>query len=121
MPSQMPSPSLDPPSSILQKEDLSPSASVYLKGGKEKGGSKGGNNGRRGMRLPYANFEELPDEWAEWVAQTYGNGTSTSDMVDSEGEKFLDYWHAQPGARGVKLDWFATWRNWIRKAREQRR
>jgi len=29
-------------------------------------------------------------------------------------EKFKDYWIAQPGSKGVKLDWFATWRNWVR-------
>jgi len=29
-------------------------------------------------------------------------------------EKFKDYWIAQPGQKGVKLDWFATWRNWVR-------
>jgi hypothetical protein len=27
---------------------------------------------------------------------------------------FRDYWIAQPGAKGVKLDWDATWRNWVR-------
>jgi uncharacterized protein YdaU (DUF1376 family) len=29
-------------------------------------------------------------------------------------EKFKDYWIAQPGQKGVKLDWEATWRNWVR-------
>lgn len=29
-------------------------------------------------------------------------------------ERFRDYWKAQPGQRGVKADWFATWRNWCR-------
>ena len=29
-------------------------------------------------------------------------------------EKFKDYWISQPGQKGVKLDWFATWRNWVR-------
>ena len=32
-----------------------------------------------------------------------------------EFERFKDYWVAQPGSKGVKLDWEATWRNWIRK------
>lgn len=31
--------------------------------------------------------------------------------------KFRDYWTAIPGSKGVKLDWDATWRNWIRNAR----
>lgn len=28
---------------------------------------------------------------------------------------FLDHWAAAPGQRGTKLDWAATWRNWMRK------
>lgn len=29
--------------------------------------------------------------------------------------RFVDYWLAVPGSKGVKLDWFAVWRNWLRK------
>lgn len=31
--------------------------------------------------------------------------------------KFSDYWTAKPGKQGIKLDWFATWRNWVREER----
>lgn len=31
-----------------------------------------------------------------------------------ESAKFRDYWNSQPGQKGVKLDWPATWRNWCR-------
>lgn len=37
----------------------------------------------------------------------------------AEHEKFCDYWRSIPGARGRKLDWFATWRNWMRTAAER--
>lgn len=40
--------------------------------------------------------------------------------VDRETDKFRDYWAAQPGQKGVKLDWQGTWRNWIRRAVEDR-
>ena len=36
----------------------------------------------------------------------------------SEAAEFLDYWCAVPGARGLKLDWAATWRKrpaWARR------
>lgn len=36
----------------------------------------------------------------------------------TEHAKFIDHWLAQPGSRGVKLDWDATWRNWMRRAAE---
>ena len=29
---------------------------------------------------------------------------------------FIDYWISAPGQKGVKVDWDATWRNWIRRA-----
>lgn len=32
-------------------------------------------------------------------------------------EQFKDYWIAQPGQKGVKLDWAATWRNWVRNSK----
>jgi len=34
-----------------------------------------------------------------------------------EANKFRDYWKSQPGQKGVKLDWQATWRNWCRNAK----
>jgi hypothetical protein len=39
--------------------------------------------------------------------------------LDPEGAfaTFRDYWVAQPGAKGCKLDWPATWRNWVRNSR----
>lgn len=36
---------------------------------------------------------------------------------ESVAAEFRDYWSAQPGQRGVKLDWEATWRNWVRRQR----
>jgi len=35
-------------------------------------------------------------------------------------DEFKDYWMSQPGARGRKSDWSATWRNWVRKAGKPR-
>lgn len=34
-------------------------------------------------------------------------------------EEFRDYWVSVPGAKGVKADWFATWRNWVRRQKAQ--
>lgn len=39
--------------------------------------------------------------------------------VDWQTRRFVDYWRAQPGQRGVKSDWVATWRNWMRRAHEE--
>lgn len=40
--------------------------------------------------------------------------------LDREIDTFRDYWVAQPGQKGIKLDWAATWRNWVRRGRTER-
>ena len=35
-------------------------------------------------------------------------------------EDYKDYWVALPGARGLKLDWTATWRVWLRREADKR-
>ncbi len=35
--------------------------------------------------------------------------------LEAEHRVFVDYWIAQPGQKGVKVDWEATWRNWMRR------
>ncbi len=66
----------------------------------------------RGTRLP-ADWT-LPEEWAEWCR------TARPDLdPDKVAAKFADYWHGVSGKGGVKLDWLATWRNWVRDERAQ--
>ena len=43
----------------------------------------------------------------------------TNDWLRSQHRQFIDYWIAQPGQRGTKLDWDATWRNWMRRSAER--
>lgn len=52
----------------------------------------------------------LTKEMREW-------GVSDAPAVNlkTETENFVDYWR---GAGGTKLDWIATWRNWMRKAQK---
>ncbi len=61
----------------------------------------------RGCRLP-ADFE--PDyDFA--IAEGL-----PPERVKVEIAKFRDYWRSKAGANATKIDWQATWRNWIRKA-----
>jgi hypothetical protein len=43
----------------------------------------------------------------------------TPNVGRAETDKFRDYWSAKAGKDATKLDWVATWRNWMREA-EQR-
>lgn len=67
---------------------------------------------QRGSRLP-ADWQ-LPDDWATWAKQ------ARPDLSPAEtAQRFADYWHAVPGAKGRKADWLATWRNWVRNEKAQ--
>lgn len=64
------------------------------------------------------NGHRLPDEWdptADYVAGDFG---LSHEQHASELFKFRDYWRSVPGAKARKLDWNATWRNWMRRAAE---
>lgn len=56
----------------------------------------------------------LPQEWGEW-AETEG---MAGDDILRESSKFKDYWL---GNGKTKVDWEATWRNWIRRCMEAKR
>jgi len=51
----------------------------------------------------------LPDDWEYWA-----NKERPELNAKLVSDQFKDYWIAQPGQKGVKLDWEATWRNWVR-------
>jgi hypothetical protein len=57
----------------------------------------------------------LPKDWQPSEAnRNYAIANMLTDaQIAREVERFRNYWHAKPGKDGVKLDWDATWRNWI--------
>ncbi|RKR44565.1 helix-turn-helix domain-containing protein [Paraburkholderia sp. BL17N1] len=62
----------------------------------------------------------LPDEWRLWALEdTDVNRAAkwSDDHVRAVAQRFRDYWIAQPDSRGLRLDWFATWRNWCRDSK----
>ena len=62
----------------------------------------------RGTRLPSV-IDDI-DSWFDFCVQ------ERPDLVAKKVfAEFQDYWIAQPGQKGVKLDWEATWRNWVRR------
>jgi hypothetical protein len=62
---------------------------------------------KRGTRIP-DNFA-VTDEHREFARR---NGLPDPDQhID----QFIDYWRAESGSKGKKLDWDATFRNWLRR------
>lgn len=66
----------------------------------------------RGTRWPDAETP-VPDDWKAW-----GREQRPDLDIDQVAECFVDHWVAKAGSAGVKLDWKATWRNWVRGERK---
>jgi hypothetical protein len=57
---------------------------------------------------------QMPPEWVEWARSRFPSVSYAA--MSNQAERFRNYWMAKPGAAGVKLDWFATWRNWCKSS-----
>ncbi len=66
---------------------------------------------KRGTRLP-----------ADWqpgeTGMSYALCHLRPDKISDEIEKFRNYWCAKAGRDATKLDWNATWRNWVLTAKQ---
>jgi len=51
----------------------------------------------------------LPENW---------NPRPEDGLNEIELAKFRDYWRSVAGQKGVKRDWDATWRNWLRNSKQ---
>lgn len=67
---------------------------------------------KRGTR--WAKGQAVPAEWVDWARTSFPS--VSLPQIEAQARQFADYWPAQPGAGAAKLDWEATWRNWLRKA-----
>jgi hypothetical protein len=95
-----------PPSRSRSRSRISESESG-VQGGSEH------TTASRGSRL---RIETLPAEWAEWCQSELGWAPGRTESVFPA---FRDWWISKAGNGGIKLDWFATWRNWCRKDNSQ--
>ena len=69
---------------------------------------------KKGTRLP-ENWV-LPRAWGEWaLAEGWA-----APVIRAEAEKFRDHWISTTGRNAAKLDWQATWRNWMRNSKAPR-
>lgn len=58
----------------------------------------------------------LPDDFEPDLA--YARDAVPDIDAQAEYERFRDFWRSKAGSAGTKLDWPATWRNWIRTCRD---
>lgn len=99
------------PDARIASCDLSSSLKKETSEEEEKKGSKKEKTGdarARGTRLsPDAVLAETDRAFAR-------NEGMTDAAIDRAWSEFVDFWIGVPGARGVKLNWSATWRNRVR-------
>jgi hypothetical protein len=55
----------------------------------------------------------LPKSWGDWALAEQPSWTV--EHTRHVAEVFRDHWHAKGGADARKVDWEATWRNWVRR------
>jgi len=87
-----------------------------------KSGNKSNNPPMVPPNKPAKRATSLPELWKpsqQDIEYAVGKGLSAPE-IKIQAEKFNNYWHARAGPSGVKLDWPATWRNWIINALEYR-
>jgi hypothetical protein len=62
----------------------------------------------------------LPEDWQP-SRELIGQMRDECPGLDVQAEhlKFRDYWIGKPGKDATKADWPATWRNWMRNARDR--
>lgn len=65
-----------------------------------------------------ANATRLPADWQPDSEDVDFCRINRPDLNPEEtANRFRDYWIAQPGVKGRKVSWSATWRNWVRNER----
>lgn len=68
------------------------------------------------------NGTRISDSWTlskkngEWALSVKPHWTP--EKIRTEASAFKDYWLAKAGSDGVKNDWDATWRNWVRRSND---
>lgn len=66
-----------------------------------------------------ATATRLPADWQPSQEDISFCKTNRPDLNYREvAQEFKDYWIALPDAKARKTDWAATWRNWVRKQRQ---
>jgi len=100
-----------PPTSLRSEKNRGPTS---LRSEKNRGPTSLRSEKNRGTRL--SGDWALPAGWGRWALdQGYGEAT-----IRREADKFADFWRSKAGRDAVKLDWEATWRNWMRNAPKSR-
>ena len=107
----------------LQALSQTPGKSVTEVVTESKGQGQGQGQGLKEIGAPQAarRASRLPPDWApspDDIAFAGSVGLANG-KAEAEAAKFRDFWTAKSGKDATKLDWSATWRNWVRRAADE--
>jgi len=71
------------------------------------------NQTKRATRLP-ADYR-LSEHWL--LEANKLRPELSMEQIATAAQAFVSYWSSKPGREGLKLNWFSTWLNWVRKER----
>lgn len=78
---------------------------------------------RTGKRTKEERATRLPADWTAptaFIDFAIDEGFTHDDITRRIEPTFRDHWIAASGASSRKADWFATWRNWVRRDAQRR-
>jgi hypothetical protein len=101
------------PARVPTREDAS-NLDTHTQVGREGKGRRETRERSHGSRLPSS--WEPPEILKAWASKERPDLDLAQTLA-----KFRDYWAAKPGKAGTKLDWDATFRNWVRDEKPGRR
>lgn len=108
-----------PPPALPPSDPTPPEKRSLMKEG--VGGGKG--EGEEGKEPPTGGSKKratsLPDDFAPDTAWAITQGLSGQE-ARTEAEQFKDFWRGKGGKDGLKADWPATWRMWVRNHLKRR-
>jgi uncharacterized protein YdaU (DUF1376 family) len=68
-------------------------------------------------KKPSPKASRMSGDWqipGDWISESVAKGCPEQIAI-RESDRFKNYWLGKAGREGFKLDWRATWRNWIGK------
>ncbi|MFI1194056.1 hypothetical protein ACH4T9_12475 [Micromonospora sp. NPDC020750] len=73
------------------------------------------------QRKPTERGTRIPDDFGiSQVLRKWAEDEIPGFDIDREFLRFRDYWRAQPGQKGVRTKWDSVFRNWMRRAFDER-
>lgn len=116
------------PPAFVERSTNDRDSSSNVRDGEEKRGEEGKgesslrSDSRARASRPSVEGSRIEPDWTpteEDRRQAASEGL-TGTEIGREAQRFRDYWRAKSGREALRADWSAMWRNWCRKAAEDR-